>query len=49
MNDHFVKNRFVSQSIFLCLDFSLKRPLPFSDYFFQHQGWLLKRELTVSY
>ena len=47
LSDHFINNHFVSQSIFLCLDFSLKRPPSFSDHFFLHQGWSPKRELTV--
>ena len=47
LSDHFVNNRFTSQSIFLCLDFSFKRPTPSRDLFFLHQAWSLNRELTL--
>ena len=37
----------VSQTVFLCLEFSFQIPTPLSNHFFLHQRWLLKKELTV--
>ena len=47
LSDHFVNNRFVPQSIFPSLHFSLKRPPPLSNRVFLHKEWSLKRKFTV--
>ena len=41
LSNYFVNNHFVSHSIFLCLDFSVKLSPPLSDHFFLHSYTVL--------